>query len=495
MNQGSIKLAKKKLNIFLRKANLKIKNWKLQGQRLIYNTKNAYQKLKPEEKKKYKLIGLSSLSAVLVLSLALGVNFWMNKTLGAFEVSVDGQVLAVVREEATFWSALETAKDEIAELYHQELDLPSEVQLKKVRSDDEGLTKETYIVNNIKRLLDIQIQAVAITVDGEPVVLVPDLTVGQEVLDALKDPYINSDQEYVSIDFKEKVDLVGVVSTEGVIRDKEDALNYLLKGTDEEKVHVVQKGENTWLIARQYDLTVEEIAYANPGLVPEKLQIGQEISLVIPKPYISVVTKEYVEMVEPIPFETVYEETDSLYKGDRKIITQGVEGEREIKGYIIKENGEEVDREILEETIFSEPQTRVVAEGTKPRPKTMATGLFANPSRGRLSSRFGMRWGSMHKGIDIANSIGTPIYAADGGVVTFSGKNGSFGNLIIINHENGYETYYAHCSKLLVSKGERVYKGQHIANVGNTGRSTGPHLHFEVRKNGTPVNPLSYVSY
>ncbi|MBN4069545.1 M23 family metallopeptidase, partial [bacterium AH-315-G05] len=107
----------------------------------------------------------------------------------------------------------------------------------------------------------------------------------------------------------------------------------------------------------------------------------------------------------------------------------------------------------------------------------------------------GMRWGRRHEGIDIAAPIGTPIIAADGGVVTFAGRRGAYGKLVIINHENGFQTYYAHCNGFNVKVGERVHKGQKIATVGNTGRSTGPHVHFEVRKNGVPVNPLSFVNY
>jgi len=116
------------------------------------------------------------------------------------------------------------------------------------------------------------------------------------------------------------------------------------------------------------------------------------------------------------------------------------------------------------------------------------------PTNGVITSRFGYRRTSFHTGLDIANSTGTPIKAAAAGTVSFAGTTTSgYGKYIVINHGNGIETYYAHCSKLLVSTGQTVSAGQHIAAMGSTGNSTGPHLHFEVRVNGSCQNPQNYV--
>ncbi|MPM65190.1 Murein hydrolase activator EnvC [bioreactor metagenome] len=116
---------------------------------------------------------------------------------------------------------------------------------------------------------------------------------------------------------------------------------------------------------------------------------------------------------------------------------------------------------------------------------------------GNITSRFGYRYifgsYSFHSGIDIANTYGTAIRAADGGTVTFSGWKGSYGKLVIVDHGNGKQTYYGHCSSMLVSVGDKVYQGQTIARVGSTGRSTGNHCHFEIKINGTSVNPTSYL--
>lgn len=125
----------------------------------------------------------------------------------------------------------------------------------------------------------------------------------------------------------------------------------------------------------------------------------------------------------------------------------------------------------------------------------------ALPCSGNITSYFGVRenpfWGKSsetHEGVDIANSLGTPIKAAGEGIVTFSGWKSGYGYVIIINHGNGYESFYGHNSKLKVSVGTEVKRGDLIALMGSTGRSTGTHCHFEVRLNGTPMDPFKLIN-
>ncbi len=133
---------------------------------------------------------------------------------------------------------------------------------------------------------------------------------------------------------------------------------------------------------------------------------------------------------------------------------------------------------------------------TTPTAKANIGINLIRPVSGVISSRFGVRSSirkSSHTGLDIATSAGTPIAAAASGTVTFSGYKGSFGNMLVISHGNGVQTYYCHCSKLYVSAGTQVSQGQKIAAVGSTGNSTGPHLHLEVRINGVAYNPQNYL--
>ncbi|MFS8666241.1 MAG: peptidoglycan DD-metalloendopeptidase family protein, partial [Limnochordales bacterium] len=118
---------------------------------------------------------------------------------------------------------------------------------------------------------------------------------------------------------------------------------------------------------------------------------------------------------------------------------------------------------------------------------------FDWPLTGRISSRFGPRWGRMHQGLDIAVPTGTPVRAAAAGTVTYAGAMGGYGNIVTIDHGNRVETRYAHNSRIVVRVGQRVKRGEVIAYSGNTGNSTGPHLHFEIRYRGTPVNPEHYL--
>ena len=119
--------------------------------------------------------------------------------------------------------------------------------------------------------------------------------------------------------------------------------------------------------------------------------------------------------------------------------------------------------------------------------------LWPVPKSTRISSNFGRRWGRPHQGIDIPAKKGADIIAAEDGVVSFSGRMRGYGRIVVVKHSGGYSTVYAHNSENIVKRGTKVHRGQVIAKVGNTGKSTGMHLHFEIRKKETPVNPMAYI--
>jgi murein DD-endopeptidase MepM/ murein hydrolase activator NlpD len=140
--------------------------------------------------------------------------------------------------------------------------------------------------------------------------------------------------------------------------------------------------------------------------------------------------------------------------------------------------------------VASAPPPRLKPRPPQQRPHDLG---FIWPIRGKLTSNYGRRRGRMHEGIDVAARSGTPIRAAESGKVIHSGRLGGYGNVVIIKHQGSYRTVYAHASRLYVRKGDFVEKGQRIAAVGSTGRATGPHLHFEIRRGENPRNPVLYL--
>jgi murein DD-endopeptidase MepM/ murein hydrolase activator NlpD len=184
------------------------------------------------------------------------------------------------------------------------------------------------------------------------------------------------------------------------------------------------------------------------------------------------------------PAETVLAADDSTTGGG--VITGSVEG-MQVVSVTPAANSSVHAEEITKAAAFA--QERAEREARLARP------MYVMPTRGVWTSGFGYRWGVLHGGIDIANSIGTPILAASDGVVIDAGPTAGYGIWVKLRHSDGTVTLYGHLSAVLVNIGERVYAGDQIAKMGNTGNSTGPHLHFEVLLNGTDrVDPVGWLS-
>lgn len=203
-----------------------------------------------------------------------------------------------------------------------------------------------------------------------------------------------------------------------------------------------------------------------------------------------------------LPFETVTEKTNKQYVGYSNVTTKGVPGEGRKVQMVTYINGQITGESDVTDEIVTEPVNEVITISTAKASFTeivrqAAQGGYLWPIarnaevRQYISTYYGE---SGHKGIDIASKQGTPIYASQGGTVVAATYESGYGNYVLIDHGNGVKTRYAHASKLLVSVGETVAQGQTIALCGTTGRSTGPHLHFEVLVNGSFANPLKFVT-
>lgn len=227
------------------------------------------------------------------------------------------------------------------------------------------------------------------------------------------------------------------------------------------------------------------------------LEAGLTITIEQSCPLLVVSTVEEMNLTREILPDLETQEDDTMFQGQQRIIQEGEAGQSSVLSRVVKRCGVPVASNDLSAVTLSEATPLIVGTGTKAMPELPDGCLFLWPVQGPITSEFGYRFifgeNNFHRGLDIAAAAGTAINAAADGTVIFSGEKGTYGNLVILSHGNGFLTYYAHCSKLLVQVGDTVTQGQPIAAVGSTGRSTGPHCHFEVRYQNNPIDPLFYL--
>lgn len=270
----------------------------------------------------------------------------------------------------------------------------------------------------------------------------------------------------------------------------DDAAAEVTKEKESNKIYVVESGDCLSVIAMDHDTTVSSIVALN-GLDSADAMIrdGQELIIAVPEPDLQLrVTKGEV-YEEDYMEEPIIIDNDSWYTTKEVVQQEGTTGHRERNDVVVYENGVETSREMIHQNVMVASQAAVIERGTIIPP------TYIKPiSGGRYTSGFGRRWGRMHKGVDWACPIGTTVYASCAGTVISASYNGGYGNNVVISHADGRLTRYAHNSKLLVKAGQHVEQGEPIALSGSTGRSTGPHVHFEIYINGSAVDPLKYIS-
>ncbi|PLS02212.1 peptidoglycan DD-metalloendopeptidase family protein [Neobacillus cucumis] len=435
-----------------------------------------------------------------------------------YHVYLDGTYIGNVTDKNVV-NKLIDERVNIAKKSFTNIDLKIKQNVKYVPEQDARSTannKET--VQNFNNIFQLEAEASAIVINGTPVVYLDNKDSAEEVIKRLKLQYVTEAQLHELEARKAQKDpvlppleenqtrLVDVRLSENLsIEAKEiapekimtaaDAVTFLQKGTLEEKKYAVATGDALETISHDHGLKVGELLALNPGLTANSvLKIGQELNVTQLQPYIEVIVDKEVNQKEEIPFTNQIIEDASLPKGETKEKQAGQNGSRLVTYQISEQNGVNIKKEQSNEKVLAQPVNHMVVKGTKVIP-SRGEGSFAWPAvGGYISSKMGTRWGKMHKGIDIARPSNKTIKAADNGVVIFSGWSNSYGNKIIIDHRNGFRTLYGHMSSLKVRVGQTVSKGTAIGIMGSTGDSTGVHLHFEVYKNGSLVNPLSYLN-
>ncbi|WP_059171632.1 M23 family metallopeptidase [Bacillus sp. FJAT-27445] len=365
--------------------------------------------------------------------------------------------------------------------------------------------------------MTLEVESAAIVVDGQPVVYLDSQEAAERVVKLLKYKYVTEDQlkEVEARKAQPDTALPALKENETRIRDvrfsgeaevkmttiapnkiltQEKALKFLQKGTLEEKKYRVKEGDVLGSIAMGANLTTAQLLALNPGMKEDSLiKIGQELNITVPKPYLEVIVDKEVFKKETLSFKTEVVTSPSMFKGDKKVKQEGRNGAREVTYSISEQAGKIINKTVVKEQITQQPVNHIIIRGTKVVP-SRGEGSFLWPaSGGYVSSHTGYRWGKMHKGIDIARPSNHTIKAADNGTVVSAGWDGGYGNKIVINHNNGFKTVYAHLSSIDVRVGQTVAKGSKIGNMGSTGDSTGLHLHFEVYKNGSLQNPMKFL--
>ena len=439
---------------------------------------------------------VSPLLYVTLLAVVVGAVFFSSTYTRAYALSVDGQEIGVVSSEddvAAIVSSVESrASNILGESYNYDAE---KLSVTPVFVTPDELSDTAALEDTLFEDVGALVQAYGLRVDGNDLGYAATEQELQDLLLEAARPYLTEDT--IDYDFVEDVEVYPVELPSNTQFDVEKIRATLAEFRVEQSVYVVKKGDTFNAIAYSLDMWPNELSVLNPDVMVDKIWVDQELIIQEAVPFLSVqnTTDETYEETVPSPVE--YIETADLYVGDTKIKEQGEDGLQRVNAHVTYVNGVEVDREILTTETLKEPTTTYAYTGTTPRPVTASNGYFIWPVRGTITSNFGGRnlWGryDFHLGIDIACRTGTSIKAADGGTVIKSGWNGSYGKLVAIRHDNGYVTYYAHNSELLVSVGQKVYQGQIIARAGMTGNASGPHCHFEVRINNTSVNPRNYL--
>jgi murein DD-endopeptidase MepM/ murein hydrolase activator NlpD len=341
----------------------------------------------------------------------------------------------------------------------------------------------------------------AFSVNNETWFVLEDAREMKYVIDEYQKPMLarlNNQSNITSIEFVEDVQITEVMYS-GKFSTAQEALERLQSNKDEAQLYTVVKGDTVWDIAQRYSLSFRDLATYNSDINLDRIWPGNTITLQPSKPSLDVIITTTQVVEEAIPYTNEIVRDNTLISTARVVVKPGVEGSKNVTYAIKTLNGFPHVVEIVEEEILSEPVAGILKVGTQTTMKRRSATDFG-VTNGRFSSGFGYRLHPVtgrrefHYGIDIAGPQGTVIKAYANGTVTRAQFSGGYGNYIVINHGGGLSTLYAHLSKIEVGVGTKVKVGQRIGLMGSTGVSTGSHLHFEVQRNGSQVNPLNYLN-
>jgi murein DD-endopeptidase MepM/ murein hydrolase activator NlpD len=435
-----------------------------------------------------------------------------------FHVHVDGKKIGTVREKSVVDQAVEQyiesakgRKSEFSYTINESIELKPE-KMFRPQFDNEAARKA------LTKNLSVSLEAYRLVIGGQTVAYVSSEKEAEDVLLKMKLEHVSKEEldaiekkksdnkdleipdlkpgesKVVDIDFSTPVLIRKAQTSPSQLISVDQAITRIKEGTLQKKEHSIQEGETVESITKKYHLTLDQFFTLNPRmLLAPLIRTGDIVTVTEKKPFTNVLVYEATRDQNVIPFQTEKQEDSTLEKGETKTVQQGQNGLEDTTYTVRKADGKILKKDVLNKEKVKEPVTEIQKIGTKVVP-SKGTGTLSWPAvGGYISSGKGARWGREHKGIDIARPSERSILAADNGTVEFAGWDGDYGNKIIINHNNGMRTIYAHLNSVSVSRGDVVQKGSKIGVMGSTGQSTGIHLHFEVYENGVLKNPSDYL--
>lgn len=456
----------------------------------------------------------SSLGALgLLLAGTLGIHEYVKaQTVEVFRVYVNGEAAGTVSSPKIV-DDFKLAKVKEVESKNPNVHMVinnEDVILKSHRSFG-GNSNDQAAVANLDKLLHAQAVGVELVVDGKAVGIVKDKDTADQILDQIRYQYTASQQDKGKVSILsadkplnpgesqvQKAEFVQDVKVNqkeiepNQIMNPQDVLKKLQTGDVQPTKYTVEKGDTVSGVAKKLGISRQVIYENNSWIWEDMIKPGQQLDLTVLKPTLSVKTVEKVVENQEIQYDTEVQTDESQRAGVEQTIKPGKNGLKNVTFLVTKINGKMMDEQLQGEQILQQPVKAVVKRGTKVV-QGEGSGKFAWPVlNSSVTSGFGYRWGKLHKGVDLVGN--RSIQAADNGRVVYAGFKDDYGNHVIIDHMNGYQTLYGHLSQINTSVGQIVEKGQVIGIMGTTGDSTGVHLHFEIQKAGSVENPLKYLN-
>ena len=414
-------------------------------------------------------------------------------------VEYNGREIGMITAEADFEEAEREAQQRISYVDSDKpIDLSAKYSIRIINENDK-VYSASQLANEMLAASDHALtEAYGIYIDGKFVGAVKNK---EKVQDALNDRILNFRVDGVikDVGYKGEVEYTkGMYLSDSVMTEKA-AIELLTSSKEKKSVYIAKRGDTAVSIAEQYNMDLAKLEELNPDITAN-CRKGMLVNVIETESYLPI---QYVREISPITFldyETIEVETSSLNAGTRDVISRGQRGEKVSNIEVTYVDGKEYSRKTISTKITKQPVVEKIGIGiyaARPdSPSTVLTGSgeFGWPvDGGYISDPF--LSDRNHKGMDIAASTGTEIYAAADGVVVSAGWNsGGYGYFVQLGHVDGYQTVYGHMSAVLVTEGQEVSRGQLIGEIGSTGNSTGPHCHFEVRHEGICLDPALFIN-